>query len=520
MGDPVCFRSRRFTLNPMSKCADFAVYPGRDVEIVQGGIAVATPDSGNECLGPYQLRSIFLAALCVLIGGSAIATVHAQESESTSGNLREPEGPLSAMEQRELDQSERESLFKDEGEFEVPLRAMYKDGFGIRSADDQFQLRMRFLTQIDGKIFTPTDQEPARSGMYIPRFRTYFEGQLRDGLEYELSLQRSVEGAFDLLDANVNLGTNEAFQVRIGRSLTPYSYSWYDHLEQFYITPERGLVSLNFGLARQVGVIAHGVINEKLEYAAGPTFGHLAGLADQNSTREGVGYLNYRPLLDASEDSFLKYLNIGGSIALGRTAFATTPLPLRTSIQTSENDEAAQAASTQFLEFNPGVVWDGGRQQGALHIANYAGPLSLEAEVYALSFQARQNVAAPSVWLPVVGFDATAAMFLTGERVTGRGIVEPLAPIGTGPGAIEVFGRYSSIHISDKVFTAGLADEADWTRGVGMTDIGFNWYLNRYVRMTFDWQHSMFASPVLLNKEKDLRSKTNDLFWIRCQLYF
>lgn len=504
----------------MSKCADFAVYPGRDVEIVQGGIAVATPDSGNECLGPYQLRSIFLAALCVLIGGSAIATVHAQESESTSGNLREPEGPLSAMEQRELDQSERESLFKDEGEFEVPLRAMYKDGFGIRSADDQFQLRMRFLTQIDGKIFTPTDQEPARSGMYIPRFRTYFEGQLRDGLEYELSLQRSVEGAFDLLDANVNLGTNEAFQVRIGRSLTPYSYSWYDHLEQFYITPERGLVSLNFGLARQVGVIAHGVINEKLEYAAGPTFGHLAGLADQNSTREGVGYLNYRPLLDASEDSFLKYLNIGGSIALGRTAFATTPLPLRTSIQTSENDEAAQAASTQFLEFNPGVVWDGGRQQGALHIANYAGPLSLEAEVYALSFQARQNVAAPSVWLPVVGFDATAAMFLTGERVTGRGIVEPLAPIGTGPGAIEVFGRYSSIHISDKVFTAGLADEADWTRGVGMTDIGFNWYLNRFVKLTFDWQHAMFATPILLNETTDRHGSNADLFWMRCQLYF
>lgn len=106
----------------MSKCADFAVYSGRCVEIVQGGIAVATPDSGNECLGPYRLRSIFLAALCVLIGGSAIATVHAQESESTSGNLREPEGPLSAMEQREFDQSERESLFKDEGEFEVPLQ--------------------------------------------------------------------------------------------------------------------------------------------------------------------------------------------------------------------------------------------------------------------------------------------------------------------------------------------------------------------------------------------------------------
>jgi len=155
-----------------------------------------------------------------------------------------------------------------------------------------------------------------------------------------------------------------------------------------------------------------------------------------------------------------------------------------------------------------------------LHIANYAGPLSLEAEVYALSFQARQNVAAPSVWLPVVGFDATAAMFLTGERVTGRGIVEPLAPIGSGPGAIEVFGRYSNINISDKVFTAGLADEADWTRRVGMTDIGFNWYLNRFLKLTFDWQHAMFATPILLNESTNRHGSSTDLFWMRCQLYF
>ncbi|WP_417848871.1 OprO/OprP family phosphate-selective porin [Thalassoglobus sp.] len=415
-----------------------------------------------------------------------------------------------------------ESMFEPSGEreFEVPLKALYKDGFGLHSEDDQFQLRLKFLTQIDGKAFTPTDQEPARGGMYVPRFRTYFEGQLRDGYEYELSLQRSVEGAFDLLDANVNFAPSEEFQIRVGRSLTPYSYTWYDHLEQFYITPERGLVPLNFGLARQVGVIFHGKFGEKFEYAAGPTFGHLAGLADRNTTREGVGYINYRPFVDDSDDYFFKYLNIGGSLALGRTPYATEALPLRTSIQTSENDEAAQAASTQFLEFNPDMQWVGGRQQGALHVANYSGPLSIEAEVYALSFQARADEHSAAVWLPILGYDVTASWFLTGESVTGRGVIEPLAPLGEGFGAWEIFGRYSDINISEKVFTAGLADEADWTRHVGMTDIGFNWYLNRFVKMTFDWQHAMFGSPILLNEAKDKRGSNTDLFWMRCQLYF
>ncbi len=67
--------------------------------------------------------------------------------------------------------------------------------------------------------------------------------------EYELSLQRSVEGVFDVLDANVNFHPADEFQIRIGRTLVPYSYDWYDHLEQFFITPERSVFPLNFGLA-------------------------------------------------------------------------------------------------------------------------------------------------------------------------------------------------------------------------------------------------------------------------------
>lgn len=470
----------------------------------------------------FQHGAMLLGACWVFLGNTPLS---AQECSGRSNFVQEMESGeanLGGFESSERAMSEPEALFNEgeEREFEVPLKAMFKDGFGLRSADDQFQFRMKFLTQIDGKVFTPTDQEPARGGMYVPRFRTYFEGQLRDGFEYELSLQRSVEGAFDLLDANVNFRPSEEFQVRVGRSLTPYSYTWYDHLEQFYVTPERGLVPLNFGLARQVGVIVHGVIGGKLEYAAGPTFGHLAGLADINTTREVVGYLNYRPLVDDSDGFFFRYLNIGGSVAIGRTAYATTPLPLRTSIQTSENDEAAQAASTQFLEFNKNVVWSGGRQQGALHAATYSGPLSIEAEVYALSFQARQDVASSAIWLPIIGFDATASLFLTGEEVTGRGIVEPLSPVGEGMGALEIFGRYSDINISNKVFSAGLADRDDWTNRVGMTDIGLNWYLNRFVKFTFDWQHVMYGNPILLNETKDIRGSSSELFWARCQIYF
>lgn len=416
-------------------------------------------------------------------------------------------------------------IFSDrETEGSIPLRAVFDDGFVLESLDQQFQLRIHALTQIDGKTFAPAEQEPARSGIYIPRFRLYFEGQLTDLVEYELSLQRSVEGLFDVLDANVNFVLSEAFQVRVGRALVPYSFAWYDHLEQYYITPERGLFPLNFGLARQAGVFAHGkLLEERLQYAVGATFGQLAGLADTNTTRDGIGYFNLRPFLHHDDYPALRFLNVGGSISVGEQAYASELLPLRTSIQTSENDEAAQAASSIFLEFNDGVVATGKRLQGALHTALYSGPFSLEAEWYAARFGTALNAQAETVNLPVFGYDITLAAFLTGETVEDRKTVAPLRPWtrgGTGRGALEVFGRYSYLKLGEELFTAGLVNPDDWTNQAAITDVGLNWYLNQFVRVTFDWQHAMFRDPVLLNESRDLRSRNSDLYWLRCQLYF
>lgn len=477
------------------------------------------------CLG-----FISTAFMACNIGNLSISVLQAGQAEVRASNHALVEFPANFTSDNGLNEnpeieSDPETSRIIESEFEFPLKAVYDDGFGLRSADNEFQLRLRFLTQVDGKLFTPTDQEPARSGMYVPRFRTYFEGQLREEFEYELSLQRSVEGTFDLLDANINFRPSEEFQIRVGRSLTPYSYAWYDHLEQFYITPERGLLPLNFGLARQVSVIVHGVLGDgTLEYALGPTFGHIAGLADTNAAREGVGYVNYRPFLNSTVDPYFKHLNIGGSIAMGRQSLATTPLPLRTSIQTSENDDAAQAASSIFFEFDDTVRQNGNRRQGALHAANYSGPFSIEAEVYALSFEASAASGIPYVPIPVTGYDAQVGYFITGETVTGRDIVSPLRPMGSecsnGFGAIEVFGRYSEINLGDKVFRDGLADESDWTRRAAITDVGFNWYLNRFVKIAFDWQHSIFSTPVLLNSDTNQHRKSVDLFWARTQLFF
>jgi phosphate-selective porin OprO/OprP len=407
------------------------------------------------------------------------------------------------------------------------IEAKFGEGFSLVSEDEEFELTFHILNQVDYKLFSPSDQDPAAiDGVYIPRMRIYFEGKLTEPFHYEVSLQRSVEGAFDLLDANLDIKFNEGFQIRLGRSLIPYSYSWYDHLEQYFIAPERPLFALNFGLARAAGIQVWGADpDRRWQYSVGGYDGRIAGLADDSTTTDVATYFNFRPFVVSRPEGLLQNLNLGASFVLGKARRPEELLPLRTSIQASENDEAASAASAVFLEFEPGVVQFGDRVLGAIHAAWYHGPVSLETEWNASQFEFVNPATNETVDVVSNGFHVTLASFLTGEQVFDREVVQPLRPFDprcgfSERGAIEPFARYSYFYLGDEVFDSDLVDENDWTNEVSMTDIGVNWYLNRYVKFTFDWQHSAYSSPVLVNETTGQVSNRNDLYWFRCQFYF
>ncbi|QDV33919.1 OprO/OprP family phosphate-selective porin [Tautonia plasticadhaerens] len=412
--------------------------------------------------------------------------------------------------------------------FEPPLLGRVGEGFELATPDEELSLGVRVLNQVDFKNFIPNDLDPAISGLYLPRTRFYFTGRLTRPIEYEVSVQRSVEGVIDLLDGFVNFNFNEGFQIKFGRSIVPYSFDWYDHLEPYFITPERSLFPLNFGLSRQAGLMAWGYLGEgRLEYAVGGFSGGSIGIADDNTTRDAVGYVNWRPFLTDERFPRLRYLNLGGSIAGGLTVRpeAERPIPLRTSIQSTENSREAAAASITFLDFEEDVRALGDRVQGTLHLAYYGGGWSIESEVQAGGFQYKKMGSPFQPRVPVIGYHVTAAYFLTGEEPPDRTLIVPLRPFDPlhgqyGPGAFEAFARISQIHLGEEVFAFDLADEDFWARDAYLTDVGFNWYVNRFVKFYVDWQHANFGSPVLVNIRDGDRSRHSDLFWIRCQIWF
>lgn len=136
---------------------------------------------------------------------------------------------------------------------------------------------------------------------------------------------------------------------------------------------------------------------------------------------------------------------------------------------------------------------------------------------------ARTTPGARPVPLGIDAFFVQAGYLITGESIERRGLVTPLRPFDLrrgkrGPGAIELTARISELDLSRKVFTAGLADPNQWTNSAQLVDVGVNWYLRRYVKLMFDWEHAVFGQPV--DAAPGVQQKTNDLFWVRLQLYF
>ena len=120
------------------------------------------------------------------------------------------------------------------------------------------------------------------------------------------------------------------------------------------------------------------------------------------------------------------------------------------------------------------------------------------------------------------------AYLITGETIRERTVVDPinrfdLRPGKFGLGAIEPNVRYSEMFLGRQVFTSGLADPNLWTNNVQMVDAGVNWYLNKFVKVYFDWEHAIFASPVLAAVTQSGATafhSTSDMFWLRFQFYF
>lgn len=403
------------------------------------------------------------------------------------------------------------------------------DGVTLSTLDDEFTFGVRGMTQVEGRIYQQQNQFPVSSGLYNPRTRVYFEGQLTKPIQYEFSFQNTFDSV-NLLDAYLNFNYDSRFQLRIGRYKTPFTYEWYRIHVWHLLAPERSLFANNYEGNRRFGLMGWGAMfDQRLEYAVGTFNTQRNSFQPFNNRQDVMAFLNFKPFYNREEGFPLRDLQFGGSVDAGKENQPVVPAVLRTnsapSAQGVGSSAAANSATLPFLAFNDDVVERGSRALWELHTAYYHGGLTLLAawqgghESYAIG-----NQGTP-VRIPIGGWFAQAGYIVTGETLRDRTLIDPLRPFDLRPGrfglgALELTARYSLLDLDRRVFTAGLADPNVWTNRAEMTDVGFNWYLNKFVKIYFDWEHAMFGNPVVYNIRTGSRQLTSDLFWLRFQVYF
>ena len=65
-----------------------------------------------------------------------------------------------------------------------------------------------------------------------------------------------------------------------------------------------------------------------------------------------------------------------------------------------------------------------------------------------------------------------------------------------------------------------LADPTRYALEATETTLGFNWYLNRWVRMQFNWEHAWFDRPVQLGPAPGGLLRHQDSLLTRLQVIF
>lgn len=401
-------------------------------------------------------------------------------------------------------------------------------GFHLASPDREFTFALRGMTQIDGMLYSrPTPGLQTSSGFYNPRSRIYFEGTVTEPISWEFSFQNFYD-TVALLDAYVNFNYDPRFQVQIGRFKNPFGYEFYRIHVWDLMAPERSLWANNFEANRRFGLMGHGdLFDQRVEYAAGTFDTQRNSLRPSDDLQDFEAFLNLKPFYPADEGCVLRNLQFGGSVDVGNENQTPVPDVLRTDQSpggaAAQNTTASNAAGLPFLAFNPTVLEKGHRALWELHLAYYYEGLSLVTALEGGHESYASGPAASPVQIPIHGWFAQAGYLLTGETIRDRTLIQPLRPFDLrqgrfGLGAWEVTARFSQLDLGSQVFSAGLADPNLWTNHAKLIDVGANWYLNQFVKVAFDWEHSLFGTPVVTT-DGDFR-KSNDLFWVRTQIYF
>ncbi len=402
------------------------------------------------------------------------------------------------------------------------------DGFVLKSADENFQLKWRGLVQVDFRAYRD-EIDTGSQRQYLTRYpnnfpntfllrkvRPYFDVTL-----YKYASFRIVPdfggGSTTLLDAYGELNFNPAARLRVGKFTAPLGLERLQSATDNWWV-EYGLPA-NLSGNRDIGAQLSGdFLNESYSYSIGVFNGTVEGAnKDNDSTnhKEIAGRIFAQPF-KAGNLEIVRNFGIGIAGSWGKrwgdsinSELPVFKTPAQNTFFTYKNgarDSLVVQANGTHYSLIPQGYW-------------FAGSFGLLAE-YAFT---SQDVILPRKKSPITttlesdAWETTVSYVVTGEQPGYKSLKprHPLALDGSGFGAIEVLARLGALDADKNNTFPVFADTTKSPHRIRSLGAGVNWYLNRSVKWTADYEWTKFYGGVAKGDRDD-----EDVFTTRFQFTY
>lgn len=355
------------------------------------------------------------------------------------------------------------------------------DGLWFSTKDESTHLQIHGYVQADDRMFSSNTKGEELDTFLFRRLRPLFEGTLFNQVDFRFMPDFGQNNS-QVQEAYLELKTLPFAKVRVGKFKEPIGLEVLQS-DRYMKFPERSMASdllpLRYIGAQLSGSILKNTISYEGGYFDGSSDGSNGVFTQWARGNEGVGRVFFQPF--ASTGATVLH-DLGFGVAGSSGSQRGTISGLKT------------VGQTTFFKYSSGVVADGQHERISPQAYYYAGPFGLMGE-YSLSSQDVLNKG-------VVGkftnhaWQAQGSIVLTGEK-NSYGAIRPRNSFEPNRGfrhmgAVELAARYAQLAIDGGVFSGGFAKSTSAAQQAKEVGIGVNWYLNQYVRLTTDYEHTNF----------------------------
>jgi phosphate-selective porin OprO and OprP len=370
----------------------------------------------------------------------------------------------------------------------TPTVTAGKEGYSLRSAEGDFQVKFRGYIQADGRFVGDNDTTSGPTTFALRRVRPVLEATAFRIFDFKL-MPDFGQGQAVLYDAYADARFAPWLKLRIGKYKPQFGLERLQSATELTFV-ERGAPT-NIAPNRDLGASLYGdLAGERLSYAIGVFNGVVDGGnadLDDKSGKDVLARVFALPFANASSDA-LKGLGAGFAVTSG-SQHGTITAPDLPTYKTAAQQTHFRYRSDGTIEGT--TVADGAHWRIGPQGYYYVGPVGFLSEYYVSSQRVRRNTDSDDV--QTRAWQISGVYALTGEKESYRGIT-PRQNFDRSKGTwggLELTARYGELQVDDNAVPV-FANPATAASQTHDSVVGVNWYLNRFVKVTGQFENITF----------------------------